>query len=151
MFVPCSQCGAKNRVDPKAAQLQQPVCGKCGTLLDLSQAVPEDAGKPVVVTDASFNREVVDASNRAPVLLDCWAPWCGPCRILAPVLDQLAAEAKGRYRIAKLNTDENPITASSHQIRSIPTLLIFKNGQLVDRLVGVLPKQTIADKLLKFV
>jgi thioredoxin len=150
MLIQCSQCGAKNRVDPKAAQLQQPVCGKCSTLLDLTKAVAEDHGKPVVVTDTSFNREVVDASNRLPVLLDCWAPWCGPCRILAPVLDQLAAEAKGRYRIAKLNTDENPITASGYQIRSIPTLLIFKNGQLVDRLVGVMPKQAIADKLAQF-
>lgn len=151
MLIPCSQCGAKNRVDPKAAQLQQPVCGKCGTLLDLSKAIPEDSGKPIVVTDSSFSRDVVTASNRTPVLLDCWAPWCGPCRILAPVLDQLAAEAKGRYRIAKLNTDENPVTASHYQIRSIPSMLIFKNGQLVDQLVGVQPKQTIADKLLKFV
>jgi thioredoxin 1 len=81
------------------------------------------------------------------VLVDAWAEWCGPCRMIAPLLDQLATEANGRYRIAKLNVDENPRTAAQFQIRSIPTLLIFKNGELVDQIIGAQPKQAIAARL----
>ena len=81
------------------------------------------------------------------MLLDCWAEWCGPCRTLAPILGQLAAESKGKYIVAKLNVDENPQTAAQFGIRSIPTMLIFKNGAMVDRLVGVQPKQAIAERL----
>ena len=140
--VTCSSCGAKNRVDEGAAARRQPVCGRCGAELKVSA----DAGKPRTVTDATFAREVLEARG-IPVLLDCWAEWCGPCRMIAPVLDELAAEAHGRYLIAKLNVDENPLTASEFNIRSIPTMLIFKNGALVDRLVGVQPKQAIAARL----
>jgi len=81
------------------------------------------------------------------VLVDAWAPWCGPCRLIAPVLDQLASESGGRYKIVKLNVDENPRTSAQFQIRSIPTMLIFKNGQVVDQIVGAVPKQTIAARL----
>jgi thioredoxin 1 len=88
--------------------------------------------KPQAVTDATFARDVVDASSSRPVLVDAWAEWCGPCRMIAPVLDQLAAESGGRYKIAKLNVDENPRTAGQFNIRSIPTLLIFKNGKVVE-------------------
>jgi len=90
---------------------------------------------------------VVDASSSRPVLVDAWAEWCGPCRMIAPVLDQLAEESGGRYKIAKLNIDENPRTAGQFNIRSIPTLLIFKNGKLVDQIVGVQPKPAIAARL----
>jgi len=79
--------------------------------------------------------------------VDAWAEWCGPCRTLAPILDQLAAESDGRYKIAKLNVDENPRTAAQFNIRSIPTLLIFKNGLLADQIIGVQPKQAIAARL----
>ncbi|MDQ3821498.1 MAG: thioredoxin, partial [Acidobacteriota bacterium] len=130
--VTCSKCGAKNRVDEGAAQSRLPVCGRCGAALDLNDAA---ADRPRTVTDATFKREVMDVRD-VPVLLDCWAEWCGPCRVVAPVLDELAAESKGRYRIAKLNVDENPRTAAEFNIRSIPTMLIFKNGALVDRIVG---------------
>jgi thioredoxin len=82
-----------------------------------------------------------------PILVDCWAQWCGPCLMVAPVLDELAAEAGGRYLIAKLNVDENPRTAAEFNIRSIPTMLIFKDGALVDRLVGVQSKQAISARL----
>ena len=148
--VACSKCGTKNRVDPHQAAEQIAKCGKCGTPLDLNKA--EDAAaetKPLIVTDARFQRDVI-ASDK-PILLDAWAPWCGPCRIVGPIMEQLAAESKGRYRIAKLNVDENPITASQFQIQSIPTMLIFKNGKLVDRLVGAQPKPAIAARLLAHV
>jgi thioredoxin len=100
----------------------------------------------MIVTDATFDDEILQATG-APVLLDCWAPWCGPCRAIAPVLDQLAAESQGRFRIAKLNVDDNPQTAARYQISSIPTMLIFKNGKLIDRLIGAQPKQAIAERL----
>ena len=82
-----------------------------------------------------------------PVLVDAWAPWCGPCRMIAPVIDQLASESQGRYKITKLNVDENPMTASRYQIASIPTLLIFRDGQLIDRLIGLQSKPAIAERL----
>ena len=136
----CPKCGAKNRIDERAQRLQ-PVCGRCGTKLPVMGA---GNGHPVVVTDATFADVVKDPR---PVLVDAWAPWCGPCRMIAPTLEQLAAESGGRYVIAKLNVDENPQTATHFAIDSIPTLLLFKNGQLVDRIVGLQPKQAIAQKL----
>lgn len=147
-IIVCAKCGVSNRVDEHAASVRQPICGKCGAMLSTSsgEANFDDGGKAVVVTDATFAREVLQVGSR-PVLVDLWAAWCGPCRTLAPVLDELAAEARGRYRIAKLNVDENKQTAAQFRIQSIPTLLIFKDGQLVDRLVGVAPKQEIAARL----
>jgi len=142
----CPQCGAKNRVDEHASLDRQPVCGRCGT--KLAGATAASDGKPQIVTDATFANDVVAASSSRPVLVDAWAEWCGPCRMVAPVLDQLAAESNGRYKIAKLNVDENPRTAAQFNIRSIPTLLIFKNGKLVDQIIGVQPKQTIAARLV---
>ena len=142
----CPSCGTKNRVDESATREKQPVCGKCGAELPLRDAARSD-GKPQMVTDASFASDVLAASSAKPVLVDAWAEWCGPCRMIAPVLDQLAAESSGRYKIAKLNVDENPRTSAQFGIRSIPTLLIFKNGRLVDQIVGVQPKQAIAAHL----
>jgi thioredoxin 2 len=145
----CPECGAKNRVDERAAAVSQAVCGKCGEKLPelTTTASGTSNDKPQVVTDATFAGEVVTASASVPVLVDCWAPWCGPCRMIAPILDQLAAESGGRYRIVKLNVDENPQTSAQFQIRSIPTLLIFKRGKMVDQIVGAVPKQTIASRL----
>jgi thioredoxin len=144
----CPKCGAKNRVDERAAVVSQPVCGRCGEKLSVAGTTADaDGNRPQVVTDDSFARDVLNASSSLPVLVDAWAAWCGPCRIIAPLLDQLAAESGGRYKIAKLNVDENPRTAAQFNIRSIPTLLIFKNGQLVDQLVGVMPKQAMAFRL----
>lgn len=145
-IVACAQCGARNRVDEQAASFSQPVCGKCGAKLPANARGGAASGKPITVTDASFAREVLEVAN-IPVLLDCWAEWCGPCRMIAPALDQLAAAAEGRYLIAKLNVDENPQTSAQFGIRSIPTMLIFKNGQMVDRIVGAVPKQSIAARL----
>jgi len=80
-------------------------------------------------------------------LVDCWAPWCGPCRIISPLLEQLASEYAGRLKVGKLNVDENPLTASQYAIQSIPTLLLFRDGRLVDRLVGALPRSEIERRL----
>jgi thioredoxin len=149
--VTCRKCGTKNRVDPRQAVEQIAKCGNCGTPLEVSQAESTAAEtKPLIVTDARFQQDIIEASEK-PVLLDAWAPWCGPCRIVGPIMDQLAAESNGRYRIAKLNVDENPITAAQFQIQSIPTMLIFKNGKLVDRLIGAQPKPAIAARLLAHV
>jgi thioredoxin len=151
--VECQRCGARNRVDEGAARQQRvAVCGRCGATLEASDASggadDGDFSKPFVVTDATFAREVLQASAQ-PVLVDFWAAWCAPCRMVAPTLDALAAESRGRYRIAKLNVDENKQTAAQFRIQGIPTLLIFKDGQLVERIVGVEPKQTLAARLAK--
>jgi len=149
--VACSNCGTKNRVDARQAAEQIAKCGKCGTPLDVSKAeATSDETKPLIVTDATFQSAILESRDR-PVLVDAWAPWCGPCRMVGPIMEQLAAEARGRYRIAKLNVDENPRTASQFQIQSIPTMLVFKNGTLVDRIVGAQPKPAIAARLLNHV
>ena len=116
----------------------QAVCGRCKTPLLADN-------KPVTVTDATFSAEV--ERSPLPVLLDLWAPWCGPCRMIAPMVEELSAEMAGRVRVAKLNVDENPATAARFQVRGIPTLLVLKAGQEVDRIVGVQPKSEIARRL----
>jgi thioredoxin 2 len=143
-IVVCSKCGAKNRVEESRLSISEAKCGRCGAKLEAT-AGGTQASKPVVITDQTFEREVLQARGR-PVLVDCWAPWCGPCRMISPVLDQLAAESQD-YKIAKLNVDENPQTASHFKIASIPTMLIFKDAKLVDRLIGVQPKPVIAERL----
>lgn len=100
------------------------------------------------VTDSSFKEEVLD--SEVPVLVDFWAPWCGPCRMVAPVVDEIAEQYAGQVKVVKLNTDENPNVASQYGIRSIPTLMIFKGGQRVDMVVGAVPKTTLANTLEKY-
>ncbi len=102
-------------------------------------------GKQIVVTDDNFEQDVLKSS--VPVLVDFWAPWCGPCKMIAPVLEEIAAEYDGRLKVGKLNTDENQKVASQYGIMSIPTLLIFKNGSLAGRMVGAHPKQAIIGKI----
>lgn len=141
--VTCPQCGAKNRVEDKGSGVQ-PVCGKCGAKLSAAVSPTSSDAHPVAVTDQTFRQIIQDTR---PVLVDFWAEWCPPCRAIAPVLEQIAAEANGRYVVAKLNVDENQATAGQFRIEGIPTMLIFKKGQLMDRLVGAQPKQTILQHL----
>ncbi|HIK25171.1 MAG: thioredoxin [Thermosynechococcus sp. Uc] len=100
------------------------------------------------VTDATFEEEVLNSD--IPVLVDFWAPWCGPCRMVAPVVDEIANEYQGRVKVVKVNTDENSKVATDFGIRSIPTLMIFKGGQKVDILVGAVPKTKIEATLQQF-
>jgi thioredoxin len=145
-IVTCPNCGAKNRVDEGRARQMTPKCGRCGTPLAVGSS---DDGQPQEVTDATFDRDVLAVRGK-PVLVDFWAAWCGPCRMLAPALEQLAAEANGRYVIAKLNVDENQRTAQQYNINSIPAMMIFKDGQKVDELIGLAPKPAIAAKLSRY-
>ena len=100
--------------------------------------------KPINITDADFDKNI----NKYPtIVVDCWAPWCGPCRMVGPVIDELANDLQGKIVFGKLNVDENQMTATRYQIMSIPSLLVFKNGKLVDKLVGALPKDMLLQKL----
>lgn len=128
-----------NRVRPeRLAQGDQPHCGQCKAALELD-------AMPVTVTDATF-AELVEQSQ-LPVVVDMWAPWCGPCRMLAPILDEVAVELAGRLRVAKLNVDENPHSAARFEARQIPLLVIFRGGREVDRVVGLMPKAALVSRL----
>jgi thioredoxin 2 len=128
MHVACRDCGAVNRI--RAARLgDDPVCGRCGqALLD---------GQPVELSDANFD-QVVERSD-LPVVVDFWAPWCGPCRQMAPQFAQAAGTLKGRALLVKVNSDDNPRTASRFGIRSIPTLVKLQHGREVARVAGARP------------
>ena len=95
------------------------------------------------VSDANFQAEVLDASKTQPVMVDFWAEWCGPCRALSPTVDAIAAERAGKLKVVKMNVDENMNTPGKYNVRGIPTLLIFKGGQVAEQIVGAVPKENI--------
>jgi thioredoxin 2 len=129
----CTNCGSKNRLKtPPKGQL--PVCGKCGHTLPWL----------IKATDESFATET-DAA--VPVLADFWAEWCGPCRMIAPVLEDLSKELAGKLKIVKLNVDENPRTSEQFKVQSIPMLIVFKDGQAVDTFVGAMSKGVMLERL----
>ena len=101
-------------------------------------------GKAIVLTDANFDDTI---KSDKPVLVDFWAEWCGPCKMIGPAVEELAADYEGKAVVAKLNVDENPQVTARFGVRSIPTLLVFKNGQIVDKQIGAVPKSVLAGKL----
>lgn len=101
--------------------------------------------KPVTVDDNNFQNEVLNSS--APVLVDFWAIWCGPCKMIAPIVEEIASEYNGKLKVAKMDVDANPRTSMQYGIRSIPTLMIFKGGQVVEQIVGAVPKRHLLEKL----
>jgi thioredoxin 2 len=141
-MIRCPSCGATNRLPvDEIAHGKKAVCGRCRT--------PLAAAGPVTVSDATFADEV--ERSPLPVLVDMWAPWCGPCLMVGPIVHQVAADMAGRIKVAKMNVDDNPATSSRFGVRSIPTLLVFKEGREVDRIVGVQPKAAILSRLERHV
>jgi thioredoxin 2 len=128
----CANCGTKNRIRPSPRGA--PHCGKCDKPLPWL----------VTATDDTFD---VEAKAAPAVLVDLWAPWCGPCRIVGPIVEELARDYAGRLKVIKVNVDDNPATAQRFQAYSIPTLVVLKDGRTVDRVVGALPKSQLAVRL----
>ena len=135
VIIQCPACGAKNRV-PVDKQHLRPKCGRCGQSL-----AGAGTGKVMELDDPGFNRIVNESA--LPVLVDFYSPTCGPCRMLAPVIDTIARNFAGRLLVAKLDTSRHQMAASRYQIRGVPTLLLFKNGSLVDQMVGAAPQAEI--------
>lgn len=128
----CTNCGAKNRIRPKASGV--PTCGRCG------QALPW----LVNASDTTFASE---ADSAVPVIVDLWAPWCGPCRFVSPILEEIARDYRGRVKVVKVNVDDNPQLARRFEAYSIPTMVVLRGGEPVDRIVGALPKPQLVARL----
>ena len=132
----CPHCGAKNKIPPNRLD-EKAFCGKCHALITSGN----QHDRPVTASDADFGDEVLNQPGA--VIVDFWAPWCGPCRMVSPILERLASKYAGRIKVVKVNVDENPSTASRYAIRSIPSLLFFKDGNVVKSLMGALPQEEL--------
>ncbi|MEW5734063.1 MAG: thioredoxin [Thermodesulfobacteriota bacterium] len=139
VIIACPRCGAKNKVPRVRINRpgERPVCGRCRAPL----ASAPGGGKPVNVTDDTFAARVLDRPGLT--LVDFWAPWCGPCRMVAPVLEELAAKHAERLLVAKLDVDQNPLMAGRFGVSSIPTMILFKGGREVDKVAGALPRHEL--------
>jgi len=140
VIIPCSECGAKNRV-VKALLDDKPKCGKCHAPLG---AIPHFS-HPIPITDHTFDQEIL--AFPGPVLMEYYSPMCGYCKTLDPILDQLASEYAGRIKIGKMNIDQNPLTASQYDIMSTPTMILFKNGKQINKILGAVSKAEIENHL----
>ena len=138
IIIACKKCRTKNRI-PRSRIHDHPICARCKASLS---GIPFE---PINVEDSTFKQEVLE--HTGTVLVDCWAPWCGPCRSIGPILDALALEFAGQIKMVKINMDQNPITSSTYAIQSIPTMLFFKNGKRIDSLIGAHPKSDIVKKI----
>ncbi len=105
--------------------------------------------KPIEITDQNFQKEVLDSDT--PVLVDFWAVWCGPCKMVAPVVEEIAREFDGKLKVGKLDVDNNPEVSMKFGIRSIPTLMVFKGGKVVEQIIGAMPKRTLLDRVTPLV
>ena len=143
ILIRCRNCGTRNRIPTQKMQAG-PRCGRCKNPFP---PIPV-TNRPVMVTDRTFADEVI--ASPLPVLLDCWAAWCAPCGAMAPVLDDLAKAYAGRLKVAKLNVDQNPMTASRYSVMSLPMLLFFRDGKLMDSAAGALPRLEIERHLWRF-
>ncbi len=143
VLIRCRNCGTRNRI-PVTKLADGPRCGRC------KQPFPPIpvTTRPVMVNDRTFADDVL--ANPLPVMLMCWATWCSACAALAPVMDDVAREYAGRLRVAKLNVDQNPSTASRFNVMSLPMLLFFRDGKLVDTAAGALPKLEVDRYLYRF-